>query len=229
MSKFTRSITPALVLITLVASALACNAPQPGGPPTQAPIDAATDTPQLGDTPTPGDPTATLSPTLSPTPMPPTATPVAVTVAPTNTPIVVCTPPPCSGNEVYYCPGECPGGCGIECATPTPSTGTATAPQILSFTANRASIVEGEEVTLSWQATGGSKATVQWVTHEAVMAYAPGPLNPNGDSVTIRPTGDGKITLIVANDAGADEAEIQLTITCPHPWVEALAEPPPLA
>jgi hypothetical protein len=44
---------------------------------------------------------------------------------------VVCTPPPCGANESYYCPGSCPGGCGITCATftptnPPPSTATFT-------------------------------------------------------------------------------------------------------
>jgi hypothetical protein len=226
MSKFNRSITPVLVLITLIVSALACNAPQPSRPTEQTIASDATDTPQPTDTPTSGESTPTEA-TSSPTPIPPTATPV--TVGPTDTPMAVCTPPPCTENEVYYCPGECPGGCGTECATPTPTSGTAAPPEIISFTAGRTNIVEGEEVTLSWQATGGTEAVVQWVTHEAVMAYAPGPLDPNGDAVTIKPTGDGVITLIVENDAGADEAEIQLTITCPHPWVEALAEPPPLA
>jgi hypothetical protein len=38
----------------------------------------------------------------------------------TPTPEVVCTPPPCAGDEVLHCEDECPGGCGFECATPTP-------------------------------------------------------------------------------------------------------------
>lgn len=37
------------------------------------------------------------------------------------TPMPVCTPPPCRDDEVYHCPGECPGGCGAQCATPTPA------------------------------------------------------------------------------------------------------------
>ena len=54
----------------------------------------------------------------------PTALPTA-TATPAPTSQVVCTPPPCKGNEVYYCPGECPGGCGTQCATPTePPTAT---------------------------------------------------------------------------------------------------------
>jgi hypothetical protein len=30
-----------------------------------------------------------------------------------------CTPPACSANETYYCPGKCPCGCGTTCATKT--------------------------------------------------------------------------------------------------------------
>ncbi len=39
---------------------------------------------------------------------------------PTETPMPVCTPPACALGEEYYCAGECPGGCGTTCATPTP-------------------------------------------------------------------------------------------------------------
>jgi hypothetical protein len=103
-------------------------------------------------------------------------------------------------------------------------------PVILSFTADRTAIVEGESVTLAWQATGGDEAFVQWVTREAILAQAPGPLNPDGGTVTITPNGDGEITLIVRNSAGSAEALVPLTITCPYPWAEALGgTPPPLA
>jgi glucose/arabinose dehydrogenase len=37
-----------------------------------------------------------------------------------DTPQPVCTPPPCAANEAYFCPDECPGGCGTTCATHTP-------------------------------------------------------------------------------------------------------------
>jgi len=43
-----------------------------------------------------------------------------VTPTPTRAPQPVCTPPACQPGEVLHCPGECPGGCGYECATPTP-------------------------------------------------------------------------------------------------------------
>jgi hypothetical protein len=42
----------------------------------------------------------------------------------TPTPPPVCTPPPCLPGELYYCPDECPGGCGTLCATPTPAAET---------------------------------------------------------------------------------------------------------
>jgi|GEM_PF-131097 len=38
----------------------------------------------------------------------------------TLTPMPLCTPPACAAGEVYYCSGDCPGGCGTTCATVTP-------------------------------------------------------------------------------------------------------------
>jgi len=161
-------------------------------------------------TPTPEGPTVTSSP-----------------APPTDTPMIVCTPPPCATNEVYYCEGECPGGCGTQCATPTAASPGL--PTILSFTADPMTIVEGESVTLSWQATGGTEAVIQWVTSEAILASAPGPLNPDGGTVTITPDGDGDIALIVKNSIGPAETHLQLTIECPYDWAPALDGPPPLA
>lgn len=47
------------------------------------------------------------------------ATPAPASPTP---PILQCTPPPCAQGEVFACPnGDCPGGCGTICATPTPS------------------------------------------------------------------------------------------------------------
>jgi serine/threonine protein kinase len=34
--------------------------------------------------------------------------------------LIMCTPPACAANEVYFCRGDCPGGCGTVCATVTP-------------------------------------------------------------------------------------------------------------
>lgn len=57
-------------------------------------------------------PTSSRSQTLTSTPIP---------QAPTNIPVVMCTPPLCKADEVYHCPDTCPGGCGTQCATPTPT------------------------------------------------------------------------------------------------------------
>ena len=51
------------------------------------------------------------------------------TPAPT-TPAPVCTPPLCRTGEVFFCPDQCPGGCGTECATPTPFASPAPPPSI---------------------------------------------------------------------------------------------------
>jgi hypothetical protein len=145
----------------------------------------------------------------------------------TDAPIVMCTPPLCAEDEVYYCPDECPGGCGTQCATPTATSRSL--PTILSFRADRTTVVEGESVSLSWQATDGEEAVVQWVTREAILANAPGPLDPDAGTVTITPTVNGDIVLIVSNSAGSVEAHVQLTIECPYGWAPALDGPPPLA
>ncbi len=41
-------------------------------------------------------------------------------VSETPTSFPVCTPPACAPDEMYYCPGDCPQGCGTTCATATP-------------------------------------------------------------------------------------------------------------
>ncbi|MFP4344655.1 MAG: hypothetical protein ACLFU8_08185 [Anaerolineales bacterium] len=60
-----------------------------------------------------------------PTPTPPPAT--------VETPMLLCTPPLCTAEEVYYCPDECPGGCGTTCATPTPLPGGASSAFVVAY------------------------------------------------------------------------------------------------
>jgi hypothetical protein len=55
-----------------------------------------------------------------PTPVAPVTLPPEVD----ETPILMCTPPACEANEVYFCDGDCPGGCGTTCATVTPAAVT---------------------------------------------------------------------------------------------------------
>jgi glucose/arabinose dehydrogenase len=76
--------------------------------------------------PDPGTPIATLPPTLT-LPVRVTSTP-APTITETSTQHPVCTPPPCAPDEVYFCPDECPGGCGTTCATHTPLAASAETP-----------------------------------------------------------------------------------------------------
>jgi len=227
-----------IAVLLMILSALACNSSPTGTPQVVCtPPLCAEDKVYYCEGECPGGcGTQCVAPTTSPATANPTDTPFHTvtplptgTPYPTYTPFPVCTPPPCTADEVYYCPGECPGGCGTQCATPTPQDTTApqSAPVILSFTADRATIVEGESVTLAWQATGGDEAFIQWVTREAILAAAPGPLNPDGGTVTITPNGNGDIILIVQNSAGLAEAHVPLAITCPHTWVEALSESPP--
>lgn len=100
-------------------------------------------------------------------------------------------------------------------------------PTILSFTADRMTIVERESVNLTWQATGGTEVFICWVGQNALTACAPGSFNPDGATVTINPDGDGDIRLTVNNSVGSAEAHVQLNIECAHEWVPALAGNPP--
>ena len=54
---------------------------------------------------------------LAPSPTVPSEPPIT----PSATFQPVCTPPLCREGEVFYCPDECPGGCGTICVTPTPT------------------------------------------------------------------------------------------------------------
>jgi serine/threonine-protein kinase len=82
-----------------------------GGPATRAP-GAAQGVAANGETP------AALPPSPPPQPVILTDTPTPMSI--TTTPAPVCTPPLCATDEVYFCPDDCPGGCGTECATVTP-------------------------------------------------------------------------------------------------------------
>jgi hypothetical protein len=236
-----------IVILSLVLCILACNAPQTTTPRPVCtpPLCKENEVYYCPEACPGGCGTECATPTGMPPAEGPPITVSPTAVAPTDTPIIMCTPPLCGEDEVYYCRGECPGGCGTECVTPTPAEPTKpppspvptytptsapqSAPTIISFSADHTTIVEGESVNLSWYATGGTEAQIQWVTREAVMAYAPGPLDPNGGVITINPDGDGDIVLIVTNSLGSAEAHVQLTIECPHDWAPALDSPPALA
>ena len=229
----------AVAAALLALSVLACNAPLPrdaSAPPTNTPM---TVKPTVAEVP-PTESPPTESPTETPTTVKPTSTRVAEgptptpsptqvwpTMEPSSTPMVMCTPPLCSDGEVYYCDGECPGGCGTQCATPTPQPPGL--PTILSFTADRTNIVQGDSVALTWQASGGEEVHICWVTHEAIMACLPGPLDPNGGTESIAPTAPGRpghtdMMLSVVNEAGSAKATVELTIECAEDPLPALED-----
>lgn len=152
----------------------------------------------------------------TPTGSPPTVTPLP----PTFTPFPMCTPPACRPDEVYYCPGDCPGGCGTTCATPTPVPGSSV-PTIISFTADRTTITEGETLKVTWAAVGGQEAAITWLGGGGVMDGI-GNLAPDSGTVDIAPKGN-PVTLRVSNAEGFTEATLNLTIACAHAWVPELA------
>lgn len=55
-----------------------------------------------------------------------TTTPTSLPLPEEPTSFPVCTPPACAPDEMYYCPDECPGGCGTTCATATPGVSLGT-------------------------------------------------------------------------------------------------------
>jgi len=184
----------------LALSVLACNVPRPGG------VDVLpTDVPAV---------TKLVATKVYPTEPPPTEPPTAE--GPTATPVMQETPP----TEPPTAEGP----------TATPVTQeTPPTPAILSFTADRTTIVQGESVDLTWQATGVTEAHICWVTHEAIMACVSGPVDPDGGTETVMPTAPGRpgvadIVLTVKNSAGAAEAHVDVTIACVEDPLPALEE-----
>ena len=104
------------VVIALQESSQAAGPTSPA-----AATETAVSTPTLGlaDTlvSTPTSPAEPATPTSQPPP-----------AAATEAPPPVCTAPACQVGEVYSCTGDCPGGCGTTCATPTLGPPTPTPP-----------------------------------------------------------------------------------------------------
>ena len=167
-------------------------------------------------------------PSATPTTVPPTPTPLVMAEASATPPQPTAAPPATDvpAPTATTAPAVVPTATQPPAAAPTTPPQQA-APTIISFTADRMTITEGESVVLSWQASGGSEASIWWVDRFDVMTSAPGPLNPDGGSVTITPNGDGTIVLTVRNSAGEAEARLQLTINCANEWAPVLAGNPP--
>lgn len=159
---------------------------------------------------------------------------------PTGTPFPLCTPPACKSDEEYFCESECLGGCGTICVTPTPTitpeaeltkeaplpTSTqkpevVTPPVIQSFTADRSTITQGESLNVSWVASGGTTAEMQWLGNNGTMEGVNN-IAPDGSTIAISPP-NNPVILNVSNSAGTTTKNLELTIQCAHPWVSDLA------
>jgi len=89
------------------------------------------------------------------------------------------------------------------------------------FTADRASIIEGETVNVTWKATGGTEAYIMWMNSFGIMDGL-GNLDPDGGTAAIAPRRE-PVVLQVSNSVGKTTAQLALTIACANTWVPELA------
>jgi len=168
-------------------------------------------------------PLATMACGLGSAATPPSPTPVAVAAEPTTTKPLASEEPTVPPTTEVTSPTATP----LPPTEETPPTATPLAPPtILSFTADRTTIVEREEVTLSWQVVGATEVYINWVGSNSLLTGPGGPLANEG-SLAVHPDGPGDIVLTARNSAGEAEAHVYLTIECAHEWVPALAADPP--
>lgn len=114
--------------------------------------------------------TAATAPTAVPTAIIDT-TPVSPTPEPiSDIPVPMCTPPACQTNEVYYCEGDCPGGCGVICATVTSAPGAQLAPAPTDWSALAGWLttawidhIDPAAVRAELQAAGWQEEQAQWL------------------------------------------------------------------
>ena len=155
---------------------------------------------------------ASLSATPSCTP---TGTPTA-TPTPTPTVQVQCTPPLCQPGEVFYCPGDCPGGCGTQCATPTP---TATYFPQCDFSPVPSAGPPGTSVSLGglcYPIHSGRTASVYFdsilmatIQGDTGGYYSTGFMVPEQASI-----GDHRVTLVMSNSVLLATATFTVVSSC---------------
>jgi hypothetical protein len=107
-------------------------------------------------------------------------------------------------------------------STEAPTEQATEPPTIVSFTADRTNIVEGDSVKFTWEAKGGSEASISWYNQQALPMQV-SDLDPDGGTRSIKPTGP-EMRLTVRNEFGQAEETIQLTIACAHEWAPALGD-----
>ena len=148
---------------------------------------------------------------------------IVVPGTPTPSPAPICTPPACPSGQVLYCPGVCPGSCGVVCVTPTPYPPSGLA--ILSFSAEvLQDIPGGKRVRFSWRTQGATDAGIspdQACRRFMVPGWSANP--PEEGSLIVDlidlPARDPVMTL-VARDAAGREARtsVVVPVPCRYPW-----------
>lgn len=138
----------------------------------------------------PGTPTRTRTPTL--TPDTPGASPTD-TATPEDTPGPVCTPPLCGQGQVYHCPDDCPGGCGIVCATPTPTAVVGGIPQRAAgmvATSSKTFLVIPDLLSLLLTRVAGGVGGSAMTNGDALVIPTPNPTFacPGGGNVSVQLT-----------------------------------------
>jgi hypothetical protein len=168
----------------------------------------------------------TPSPSPTPTPEPPTATPVppmpsptatATSVPPTPTHVPTSTPVLPTATPVPPTPTSSPSPTDTPTIVPTPDVG----PVIEYFRANVTEADPGETITLEWQSTGGTHATLYHLLLSGQYG-AFWEVEPCGSMDHTIPSGrrnwDG-FQLFVFDDAGrSDQAALTINIRCPDTW-----------
>jgi len=148
---------------------------------------------------------------------------IVVPGTPTLSPAPVCTPPACPPGQVLYCPGVCPGGCGVVCVTPTPYPPSGLA--ILSFSAEVLQDVPGgKRVRFSWRTQGATTAIIspdQVCRRFMVPGWSASP--PEEGSLIVDlidlPARDPVMTLVARDAAGHEvRTSVVVPVPCRYPW-----------
>ena len=135
--------------------------------------------------------------------------PANITEPSSPTPQIMCTPLACQDGEIYYCSGDCPGGCGTTCAMVTPvaapvqSTATtvplptdtqSTPPTLPAEEASGGGLEEAGEPVIIFNQTGGfAGVDLTW------SIYANGLIvTPDGEELFVDPAAVDALLEIIA-------------------------------
>ena len=183
-----------LLILLLAVLATGCGASPPG---TEVP-------PVLSSEPTALPPTAAVAiPTAAPTALPPTAAPSLATTAPTVAPPELATAMPTG-------------------APPEPAATVTVA--IVSFAAAPPEIDPGQDIKLSWQATGGALVLYRLNVLGQPMPEADGLPLAGSLTVATDPSLRGKVTFVLAalDPSGGSQwlanATASVSVRCPDTW-----------